>query len=46
MASGVCEDARVVGIRLVIERGCAECEDRLLRGVDVVDAQVQMELHR
>ena len=46
MARRVCEDAGVVGIGLVIELGCPECEDRFLRGLDVIDAQVQMELHR
>jgi hypothetical protein len=32
----------VVWICLVIEVGCGECENRLLRGIDVVNPQVQI----
>ena len=46
MARRVREDARVVWVRLVSELGCAEREERLLGGVDVVHPEVQMELHR
>lgn len=46
MARGVCEKARVVRIRLMIELCRAKGENCFLSDVEILDPQVQVELHR